>query len=432
MEIVEDNGKTYEIISVKKSKEYTRILDAIEIIKEFIKSRKLIIYGGTAIDYALRLHGDHIYSDDQLQVPDLDMYSNNSIDDAYDLADILYKKGFENVRAIRAVYVRTTRVDLGGNNFLADISYIPPGIDLPTLNYEGMAIIHPDYQKLDMHWALSFPLSSAPNEAIFTRAKKDIERYNKLNKYFHVGSGLKTKGNALELKPVKISLNYMKYVFTGFSAYSIICKIMNEKHAVSFDDNMKYYSIENSCEIVHTNPIEVIKSHELKDSECYSKYINLLPMRYVAKDTVNGIDIIIHNIHNKRIAAHTVTIGSHKLKITNVSYILLMFLAGAYLSSGDKSITYIELYKHVLKMIEKSNGKHEFLMPTYKTYGKDNISESDMINIRRIHVDLGLAKPYNMPPTPYLPKTNKRPDPYDFNETFFQIDGRKLGCGNSN
>src|SRR5581483_6869402 len=116
-EIVEASAKKYELISTKLDPQYDLVVKAVPLVKNFIAERGLIIYGGTAIDYALRLHGSCIYPDEQLAIPDLDMYSKDSVSAAYDLADILFAAGYKDVRVIRATYVRTMRVDIGDNHF---------------------------------------------------------------------------------------------------------------------------------------------------------------------------------------------------------------------------------------------------------------------------------------------------------------------------
>ena len=140
MSKVEEKDKVYEKISSEYDPQYKPALDAVSIIKKFIADKQLIIYGGTAVDYALRLHGDSIYPDEMLDIPDLDFYSPDSVRDAYELATILYEAGYTSARAIPAMYVITMRVDIADNHFLADISYVPPEVfkTLPTREYEGM------------------------------------------------------------------------------------------------------------------------------------------------------------------------------------------------------------------------------------------------------------------------------------------------------
>jgi hypothetical protein len=150
---------------------YQDVVDVIIEVKEFIRKKKLIIYGGTAIDFALRLKGDKIYPDESLSVADLDFFSPNSVEDAYELADMLYNKGYKEARSIVALHVITMRVDMGDNHFIADISYIPRDVydKIPYLTYDGMRIVHPDFQKIDLHSSLSFPYDNTPMEVIFHR-----------------------------------------------------------------------------------------------------------------------------------------------------------------------------------------------------------------------------------------------------------------------
>ena len=80
--------KKYESFIVHKGANSQIILEAIDIVKEFIIDKQLILYGGQSIDFALRLKGDYIYTDDV--IPDYDFYSFNHFNDAYELGLILF------------------------------------------------------------------------------------------------------------------------------------------------------------------------------------------------------------------------------------------------------------------------------------------------------------------------------------------------------
>lgn len=214
MQNILDNIKSYKLLVSEHTPLYESILDAIDIVKEFITSRRLIVYGGTAIDYALRLKGDAIYTDDMLKVPDLDFYSPTHTQDAYDLADILYQAGYTDARAIVALHSETFRVDIGDNNFIADISYCDPDIfkKLPTVNYNNMRVISPYFQYIDLHKSLSLPLANVPYEVIFERWKKDVERFEKLYTAYGSPSKLvKLKESLKKLKAqAKVKKEYLK------------------------------------------------------------------------------------------------------------------------------------------------------------------------------------------------------------------------------
>ena len=69
----------------------------IEIVENFIRKKKLICYGGTAINNLLPLQ-DQFYNKD-IEIPDYDFFSSTPVDDAKELADIYYQHGYEEVEA---------------------------------------------------------------------------------------------------------------------------------------------------------------------------------------------------------------------------------------------------------------------------------------------------------------------------------------------
>ena len=69
----------------------------ITIVEDFLVKKKLVCYGGTAINAVLPTE-DQFY-DMSLELPDYDFFSPNALKDAKELADMYYKKGFTNVEA---------------------------------------------------------------------------------------------------------------------------------------------------------------------------------------------------------------------------------------------------------------------------------------------------------------------------------------------
>ena len=161
---------------------------ALEVVRAFIAERGLILYGGLAIDQALRLKGGGIYPEGH--PPDYDCYSPRSVDDAYDLAERLAAAGFPLVGAIPAIHQQTMRVKTDFV-FVADISYAPPAVfaRLPTLAYRGLRVLHPDYQRADMHLAFCFPFNAPPREDVFHRFPKDLQRFRLFQEHYPVAPG---------------------------------------------------------------------------------------------------------------------------------------------------------------------------------------------------------------------------------------------------
>lgn len=205
----------YARMSEIMSHDYEYEKRALEIVKKFVKERGLIIFGGLAIDYALRLKGSKIYRDDEK--PDIDVLSEDSVKDAYDLVDEFKKLGFEQVNAIRALHLQTMRVR---TNFVyvADIGYFPDISIIPTLNYQGLRIAHPDFQRIDIHLSFMYPFTGAPRENLFNRWEKDLKRLNMINECYPIKVDKPTN---LKLNTLEVPINDL--ALTGFQAYAALC-----------------------------------------------------------------------------------------------------------------------------------------------------------------------------------------------------------------
>jgi hypothetical protein len=207
---------------------------ALEIVRAFIVERGLVLYGGQAIDYALRLRGARIYPDHQ--TPDFDFFSSDSVADAYDLAERLHAAGFPGVGAIPAIHVQTMRVKTDFI-FVADISFAPPAVfaRLPTVSFAGMRVLHPDYQRLDMHLAFCFPFNNPPREDAFNRFAKDLKRFRLFQEHFPVARGEPLNaavgeppnavaGGAAAAPPrrVECAVDFRRAALHGFAAYGAL------------------------------------------------------------------------------------------------------------------------------------------------------------------------------------------------------------------
>jgi hypothetical protein len=168
-----------------------QILEALEIVRDFIIEKKLILTGGQAIDSALRLRGSSIYSAED--IPDYDVFSTNHAADAYELSVRLFNHFGSEVKpqAIRALHPTTMRVRIHFTA-VADITYAPKSVfdSIPTLNYNNMKIRSPLHQRMDMHRALSFPFDDPPLETIFNRFKKDITRFELIDSVYPISFDL--------------------------------------------------------------------------------------------------------------------------------------------------------------------------------------------------------------------------------------------------
>jgi hypothetical protein len=115
--VVDENEK----IAGEKLASGEEIKKMIQIVEDFLVKKKLICYGGTAINNILPKHAQ--FYDKNYQIPDYDFFSHNAMDDAKELADIFFKEGYLDVEAKSGVHAGTYKVFV---NFspMAEISHI--------------------------------------------------------------------------------------------------------------------------------------------------------------------------------------------------------------------------------------------------------------------------------------------------------------------
>ena len=163
----------------KKILNNPEITDIIKIVEEFLKSKKLICYGGTAINNILP-EQDQFY-DKEIEIPDYDFFSTDPLNDAKALADIYYKKGFHEVEAKSGSHAGTFKVFV---NFIpvADITFLVPELfKVLKKNAEMRAGIYytpPNYLRMLMYLELSRPAGDT------SRWEKVLKRIILLNKNF--------------------------------------------------------------------------------------------------------------------------------------------------------------------------------------------------------------------------------------------------------
>lgn len=181
-----------------------------EIVLDFIHEKQLILVGGQATHYALN---ETLY--DKNEIPDLDFYSPTPIIHAHELAEKLPLE----VRVFNALHPTTMKIRDMEDNDLADITYIPPQLDIPyicrSIGGRVIRIIDPIFSKLDKHLSLSLPMAGVPKETVFHRLDKDLERLKLLDDQFPEPEIL-SPSDFFEIKIDK------EIIYSGAVAYGII------------------------------------------------------------------------------------------------------------------------------------------------------------------------------------------------------------------
>ncbi len=149
----------------------------ISILEDFLKKKRLVCYGGTAINNILPLE-DQFY-DKNVEIPDYDFYSPRALDDAKELADIYYKEGFQEVEAKAGVHHGTYKVYV---NFIpvADITYLEKPlfnrVQKESIRVYGILYCPPNFLRMNMYLELSRPAGD------ISRWEKVLKRLILLNK----------------------------------------------------------------------------------------------------------------------------------------------------------------------------------------------------------------------------------------------------------
>jgi hypothetical protein len=452
------DAKKYEDIAEKRSVFYGDVEKALTLVKSFIIRKDLIIYGGMAVDISLKRAGhEGIYADDI--VPDYDFMSPNFFDDSNELAMELYEAGLPNVGSIHAIHLTTRKVRV---NFIpvADITYIPAPIydSIPTLRSpDGMRIVHPDYQRLDMHRAFSTPYEKPPGEVITQRTKKDIKRFRLINRYYpilprhiekmpKVMKEMKEK-EMKEMKEIKekkvkekkkvkkgevtIKMKFLENaVLGGFFAYALLYDVAKEAGLV--DDTVVPLSLVESKDILTLSfdaPVNIITDHFEKlvpeiDGKIlgyYNRYLDDLHPRVIMIEK-DGTTVEVFDNFGRLLPIHSI----RGIQVAGVHYVLMYFLLKSFESAGN-----VDLYRHfyysLMVMIERAeqNGGPPVFFLTADVYGEKNWSAEYINSLQERFLRKKMRPQFGF----YPDKTDKWTS-FDPNQNeLFLIDGEKRKNG---
>lgn len=155
------------------------ITNMVEIVETFLMRKKLVCYGGTAINNILPKHAQFYNRD--TEIPDYDFYSPEPLKHAKELADVFYAQGYEDVEAKSGVHYGTYKVFV---NFIpmADITYLPnplfENILAESITIAGIKYAPPNFLRMNMFLELSRPAGD------ISRWDKVLKRLTLLNEYY--------------------------------------------------------------------------------------------------------------------------------------------------------------------------------------------------------------------------------------------------------
>lgn len=414
-----DYEEGLKILNEKRNVNYDNVKNILKIVKEFIIKRDLVLYGGQAIDYALRIKGDKLYGDIN---PDYDFYSPNLITDAYDLAEEI-AKDYDDVTAFNAIHITTIRVSYK-NVVVADVSYMPNNIikSIPILKYpEGdnyIKIVHPKYQKGDMYKSFTSPFRNAPREVIFHRFEKDIKRLAMLDKYYpDIGEKLPD----IEFKIPKLE----HHIVTGLIAYNYYIKIFS-----SFNDKL---NLDIDFNYSKTSKPTYIVENEINEAITYkSPYMDgLIPKSIETEKSIYHITTGVSYYPIKLLPFGWCL--DNPIRLASIHGVLMNLLVNSY--SDPKYWDYYVCLKNITLVMQdmdiKSNPFHisidmygsavtnEYLVEKAKHFKLDHLE----LRMKPKNYKLNFIKMENELPI----KISKDREEYDINKSIlFKIDHSEL------
>lgn len=153
----------------------------LNIVRQFIIDKKLICYGGTAINDILPK--EQQFYNYETDIPDYDFFSPNAMEDAKELCNIFTKENVHSIESKNAFIHGTYKVFV---NFvaIADITQVDKGFYEYLLNQnikkDNVLYTPPEFLRMSLHQELARPLGD------ISRWEKVYSRLQVLNNYFPI------------------------------------------------------------------------------------------------------------------------------------------------------------------------------------------------------------------------------------------------------
>ena len=242
----------------------------INIIKKYIIEKKLILYGGTALDMLLKDKGEQgIYTDAEINLDimedyrDIEFYSYEPIKDLKNICDIVFKKGIEGISGHQATHPGTYTIRFWMIQ-VCDITYVPKYIcdNFPFKYVKKIKLVHPSVMLIDKYRIRTNILGEARS------LYKTIKRQHCIEKLLHIKGNkpkfpnFKFNKRNSKLIPNVISLliKNKDIIFVGLFGINCLLKSSGNIELKKFSKNIKVNQINIICKDV----LSIIRSIEKK------------------------------------------------------------------------------------------------------------------------------------------------------------------------
>lgn len=366
---------------VAQSEEVRKIID---IVETFISKKRLVCYGGTAINNILPEEAQ--FYNRNVEIPDYDFFSKHAMEDAKELADIYYRTGYHEVEAKAGVHHGTYKVYV---NFIpvADITQMHEdlfqSIQKEAISRDGILYAPPNYLRMSMFLELSRP------DGDTSRWEKVLKRMTLLNEHYPLTvKGGKQKCESIDFQrqltthmkdsetiyyTVRDSFIAQGVVFFGGYASSLYARYMpkERKHIVHQIPDF---------DVLAENPEEC--AEEVKTQLKAKGFHKIKLVHHTALDEVipDHVEIIVGNetlaFVYRPLGCHnynTIEIDGGKVNVATIDTMLSFYLAFAYANKSYFDKTRILCMSMFLFDVEQQNRlQQKGLLKrfTLKCYGK--------------------------------------------------------------
>jgi hypothetical protein len=363
----------------------TIIKKIFNILEKFLKSKKLVCYGGTAINNILPKNQQ--FYDKNIELPDYDFFSPSAIQTTIELADIYYKNGFDEVEAKAGVHIGTYKVYV---NFIpiADITELDSEIfeqlQQNSIVKNGIYYAPANYLRMSAYLELSRP------DGDISRWEKVWKRLVLLNKNYPIEAEnctikdfIRTFDTPIDSLPliyntILNSIIKQKLVFFGGYAIYSYSKYISQR-------DRKRLIRHPDFDVLANDPLQsanIIKNELTKKNISNIKIIRheaigeIIPEHYEIKI---GIETVVFLY--KTIACYsynTIKVKNKNINIATIDTMLSLYLAFIYANRDyydPKRILCVAQYLFIIQIKNRLSQKGVLKRFTTKCYGKQETME---------------------------------------------------------
>lgn len=374
--------------SSKKKKDIinsTIIKKIFNILEQFLKSKKLICYGGTAINNILPKNQQ--FYDRNIESPDYDFFSPNAIETSIEIADIYYKNGFDEVESKAGVHIGTYKVYV---NFIpvADITQLDSKLfeqlQQNSIIKDGIYYAPANYLRMSAYLELSRP------DGDISRWEKVWKRLVLLNKNYPIESYnctikdfIRTFDTPIDSLPLvynTILNSIIKQKLVFFGGYAIY-------------SYSKYISQRDRKRLIKHPDFDVLANNPLQSANIIKNELtkkNILDVKIIRHEAIDEIipehyEVKIDNetivFLYKTIACYsynTIKVRNKNINIATIDTMLSLYLAFIYANReyyDPKRILCIAQYLFNIQIKNRLSQKGILKRFTTKCYGKQETIE---------------------------------------------------------